>query len=271
MVDLLIAHTGNVPVTRITRKIASSFVLEKVMPLDRTTKTKREHITALSVLFNWLSTTGVLDANPFRGLGKLVEQTKRGTVDKTKRRPWTDKELAKLQKLPEDDAFRGVGLLSLWAGLRTDEAASLKIADVDLKARTVRVTEGKTASAIRIVPLHRAILPAVRKLVKAAETGKRAFLFDLQPSTRDNKRAPSLRAYRRMEELFGEHDNSLVFYGLRHTFITALERAGVDRTLRERISGHAPKDLNSAVYSEGATVEQMRKAVEKVDFKAFRG
>jgi RHS repeat-associated protein len=59
-----------------------------------------------------------------------------------------------------------------------------------------------------------------------------------------------------LTDLFGEHDEALVFYGLRHTFITALERAGVDRTLRERISGHAPKDLNSAVYSAGADVAQ---------------
>jgi hypothetical protein len=168
MVDLLIQHAGNVAVTRITRKIASAFVLEKVMPLERSTKTKQEYITALSGLFNWLSTTGVLDVNPFRGLGKLVEPNKRGVTDRVKRRPWTDKELTKLQKLPEDDPLRGVGLLSLWAGLRTDEAASLKVADVDLKAKTVRVTAGKTASAVRTVPVHSAIMPAVRKLVAAA-------------------------------------------------------------------------------------------------------
>jgi integrase len=93
----------------------------------------------------------------------------------------------------------------------------------------------------------------------------------LEESTRDKKRAPSLRAYRRMTELFGDHDKTLVYYGLRHTFVTALERAGVDRTLRERIAGHAPQDINSAVYSAGADVAQMRKAVEGIDFKTFRG
>lgn len=273
MVDLLIEHTGNVAVTRITRKIASSFVLEKVMTLDRSTKTKREYVTALSVLFNWLSTTGVVDVNAFHGLGKLVETNKRGgNGDKAKPRPWTDPELAKLQKLPEDDPLRGVGLLSLWCGLRTDEAASLKVADVDLKAKTVRVTAGKNASAVRIVPIHSAIVPAVKKLVAAADKAKREHLFDLKPSPRDGKRAPSLRAYRRMTDLFGEHDKrTFVFYGLKHTFITALERAGIDRTLRERICGHTPKDINSAVYSAGAGIEQMRKAVQKVSFKTFRG
>jgi integrase len=74
-----------------------------------------------------------------------------------------------------------------------------------------------------------------------------------------------------MTELFGEHDKAFVYYGLRHTFITALERAGIDRTLRERICGQTPQDINSAVYSAGASVEQVHKAVEKVDFKSFRG
>jgi integrase len=114
-------------------------------------------------------------------------------------------------------------------------------------------------------------MPAVRKLVAVAEKAKREHLFELAPSTRDRKRAPSLRAYRRMTELYGEHDKTLVFYGLRHTFVTALERAGVDRTLRERIAGHAPQDINSAVYSAGAGIEQMRKAIQKLDFKTFRG
>lgn len=52
---------------------------------------------------------------------------------------------------------------------------------------------------------------------------------------------------------------------------TALERAGIDRTLRERICGHTPEDINSGTYSAGAHVEQMRKALHKIDFKSFRG
>uniref|UniRef100_UPI003979A3DF hypothetical protein n=1 Tax=Salmonella sp. SAL4445 TaxID=3159900 RepID=UPI003979A3DF len=59
--------------------------------------------------------------------------------------------------------------------------------------------------------------------------------------------------------------------GLKHSFSTALERAGVDATLRNRICGQSPSDINSAVYSDGVTIEQMRKAVEKIDFKTFRG
>ena len=71
---------------------------------------------------------------------------------------------------------------------------------------------------------------------------------------------------RNVDELFGEDREKrvFVFYGLKHTFITALERAGIDRTLRERICGHTPDDINSAVYSAGAGIEQMRKAVQKV-------
>ena len=273
---LFLEFAGEMPADRVTKKLAAQWVSERVMTLDAAPKTKSELIAALVGFFNYLDRAGHLAdgiRNPFSGLKEHIRATKRATGDEKKTpRPWTADELAKLAALPDDDTFRSVGLLALYSGARTDEVCSLKVADVDLTAKSFRITAGKSAAAVRALPLHSAIVPTVARMVARAEEAGRDFLFDLKPTGADQKRAPALRAYRRLDRLFGEkRDELLTFYGLRHTLATALERAGVDATLRGRILGHTPGDLGSAVYSAGADLQQMRAAIERVSFETFTG
>jgi integrase len=272
-------HIGERAVNAVTRKDASGWTTGYVLPLKRAHKTKTDLVTALVVFFSYLELLGhvAVGDNPFTGLTRLLRPAKRGTeIPKEKpHRPWTDAELKKLGTLPDDDTFRCVGLLALYSGARTDEVCSLRVADVDLDALAFTVRAGKTEAALRVLPLHSAIVPAVERMVARAEDASREFLFPLKPDA-EGKRDGALRAYRRMDRLFGEDrpdrrtdPNSKVifdFYGLRHTAGTALERAGVDATLRGRIMGHTPEDLASSTYSAGAELEQMRAAIERLRF-----
>jgi integrase len=273
VVRLFLDWSGDLEVTKITRKLAAQWVEEKIMKLDAAPKTKSEHIAAMVTFFNYLTRAGHFEAlNPFSGQKEHIRGSKRanGECKKTPR-PWSGAELEKLAALPEGDAFRDVGLLCVWTGMRTDEAASLTVDAVNLEEKYLVVREGKNANARRYLPIHSAIVPAVKRMVARAENAKRRHLFDLKPTGADKKRAPALRAYRRMDHLFPQRDELLTAYGLRHTFATALERAGIDQTMRSRLLGHVPSDLASNTYSAGPLLEQMRKAVQKIDFKTFRG
>ncbi|MBL4746188.1 MAG: tyrosine-type recombinase/integrase [Flavobacteriaceae bacterium] len=60
-------------------------------------------------------------------------------------------------------------------------------------------------------------------------------------------------------------DKSAVnFHSLRHWFATKLTENGVMQEQIGYLMGHKGKNLVSTVYSEGATVEQLRGWVEKI-------
>lgn len=61
-------------------------------------------------------------------------------------------------------------------------------------------------------------------------------------------------------------DKNLVWYGLRHSAITALERAAVEPLMIQRLAGHSTGKITFDVYSHGPHIEQMREAIEKLDF-----
>jgi integrase len=268
-------------VSEIDRRSAAQFVAENIMtlavrsrdpqkePRPASAKTKAEHIGNLVTFMNWLTRSGLYDhANPFAGQKEHIAGTKRATDNGAlRRRPWAADELKKLAALPEGDALRDVGLLSLWLGLRTNEAASLAVADVHTADGYLVVREGKNENARRYLPIHSAILPAVGRMVDRATAAKRELLFDLKPGGRDKKLAHGLskRAGRFIRESVS-NDPALVFYSLRHTHATALERAGVDLTMRQRLMGHRPSDMTSGTYSSGPQLEQMRAAVELIGF-----
>ena len=57
----------------------------------------------------------------------------------------------------------GISCIGLYSGMRLDEICSLKKKDV--VDECFSITEGKTKSSIRTVPIHNTILPMVEKLI----------------------------------------------------------------------------------------------------------
>ena len=194
VVELFLEWAGDMEAAKVSRRLAAQWVSEKVMPLDAAPKSKAEQIAAMITFYNFLTRSGHHEAlNPFHGLKEHIRGSKRasGEVKKTPR-PWSPDEQAKLAGLPEGDAFRDVGMLCLWAGLRTDEAASLKVAAINTADKFLTVTEGKNENAVRYIPLHSAIVGAVDRMVTRAADAGRDYLFDLKPTGADLTRAPSL-------------------------------------------------------------------------------
>src|SRR5690606_38747389 len=57
-------------------------------------------------------------------------------------------------------------------------------------------------------------------------------------------------------------------HALRHSFITALKRAGVDRETREELAGHKGEGRVHDRYSHKHWLETLAKAVRKVSYGA---
>jgi integrase len=260
---------------------AWEFVKQHIRSSSVTDKTKNRRLNTLVLFFDWLISQRVVTTNPFASIRLNTIKGRRGG-DKTEngngsRAAWKDDQLRVLlaefdriaqtskSKVARANAVRckAITRIALYTGMRLNEICSLQVEDCSNNTFSIR--EGKTAAAIREVPIHSALVTLLDDLIDNRETGP--LITDLVPGGPDNRPGWNLgKAFGRVKCSLG-FPPELVFHSLRHTFITALERAEVSVILIERLVGHKINNLAFGTYSKGQTIEVLREAVEKVDYE----
>jgi integrase len=170
-------------------------------------------------------------------ISSTLPTSKRGGVQ-TVHRPWAEEELQKLfTETDAGDPIWSVAALSLYGGFRIEEVCQLKVADFKDGALRVRVT--KSDAGVRAVPVHPVIAPMVKQLAKTSTDGY--LLPGLLIAGRDAKRSVYLskRAAYHLREVLGFGDKAHVVHGLRHTFTSACERAGIPLSTAQLLVGHS--------------------------------
>ncbi len=197
----------------------------------------------MHMLFRWGMSRGIVD----RDWSQFVELT--AEERETRRRVFTPQEIRILwevwrgeRPLPtEPERFRGLGLtgsvlLLLYTGLRVGELLELRRQDVKLRERYIDLRGTKTRAARRQVPLHRQILPVMERMISRGGD-------NLLPAPDGGKLTYAQYKY-------GWFDKTLPGLGMdhtphdtRHTFVSALDSAGVRRGAVMFIVGHSQRDV----------------------------
>jgi integrase len=235
-----------------------------VLALTGAVKTRKITATDIGSFFGWCRDAGMIDSNPGEKLSRLVRESSRGVADDSARRPWTDAEvrqlLQRVEELRPDDYLRRLVPVALFSGMRIDEICSIQGKDIEDACFVVR--EGKTKSSLRRVPIH----PKIAHLVEGLKPND-YLIPGLKRSGADNKRgreASKRFAYLKVKR-WG-FPAALVFHGLRASFISKLENAGVPVSTAELIVGHRRQSMSYGTYSKGIEIDQLREAVEKVSY-----
>ena len=97
----------------------------------------------------WAKRTGRMAANPLVVVPKLDERKDRRLI----RRPLTDEEIANLMAVADDAGRKAWYMAAAMAGLRKGDLQRLKWADIDFKAGTITVTDGK-AQRTDVIHMH---------------------------------------------------------------------------------------------------------------------
>jgi integrase len=259
----------DVEVAAVTRRVAGRYLTESLMKRNRAAKTTKTELSHISSCWNWMLARGVVEANPWLRMGSSLPTNKRGT--EAPRRPWTDAEVLQLLKgTPTNDPLWSLSALALYTGARIEELCSLKLADVD--GGVFQIREGKSAAAVRSVPVHPVIAPLVKQLVKNASDSW--LVPGLLTGGRDARRSAGA------SKRFGYHlrhalkltDTALTFHSLRHSFVNRCEAAGVPVTTTALIVGHAggrsglTYGQKGASYSGGLPVAELAKAIQKLSY-----
>lgn len=256
----------------ITKAIAGRYVTEKLLKRDVAPRTVKARLSSLSSLWQWLDGRGMVDANPWERMGRTIKQSTRGTAPT--RRPWTDAELLKLlQAISKDDPLYPLTAIAAYTGARREEVALLRIEDIE--GGMFKIREGKTAAAVRTVPIH----PVLRVLIgRLAETTTDGYLIPgALEGGDDAKRAHYLgKRFSYLIRSIGFNDPALVFQTLRSAFIQRCEEAGIPESTAKLLVGHSRQgsltysDAGSG-YSPGVSVKVLREAIAKVTYGATDG
>ncbi|WP_135697468.1 site-specific integrase [Klebsiella pneumoniae] len=236
---------------------------------EKAPQTIQNYISALAQIWD-LARNRYHDApqdNPWRGHGLEAKSSK------VSYEVFEPGELAKVfAEMNGDDEMQNVMLIGMYSGMRLNEICSLRAANIREIDGVLcfEVTEGKTKSAARIIPVHSLITPLVLSLREKPYNGflfYRASMIDRA----DGKRSTwhSQRFTRAKRKALGEEGTERkVFHSLRHQVAQQLDRNQVPEDRIALLLGHERGSTESfKTYSKNAaSPAELRQYIELIRY-----
>lgn len=232
------------PLARLTADQVDRFV--RVRRAEVSDATVRHHLRALSRILRLAVRQGRLQANP---LAKVTLPAVRDVEAACYTAAEVGRILAAIGEVSPDDAELVACLYH--TGLRRSEAGRMRAKDVDLAAGTIRV-DGKRRA--RSVPINGAVRALLERRVAA--TLPAALLFGPPHRITRIFATWSKRLPAGLGERFRPHT-------MRHSFATALVRAGVQPLVAARLLGHSTLQMTLRYYH--ADDPELRAAVARLE------
>jgi integrase len=223
--------------------------------------------------FQYLKDVNVVPENspqPFTILKefKVSKNSNSKSVNKTE--SWEPFEVEEVSALHAEAIKKGdqilADLISLGAytGARIEELCSLEKTYVKLEKKSLKIVDSKTKSGEREIPIHSALLPLVKKMMRSNDDPK--YLIPNLTLNKYGDRSNAVgKRFGRLKDALG-HTNTHVFHSIRKTFTTALENAGVTENVAADIVGHKKQTMTYGLYSGGTTLDVKRKAIERINY-----
>lgn len=158
--------------------------------------------------------------------------------------------------------FADMIIIGIYSGWRPQELATLKVADIDFNANTMKGGLKTDAGRNRLVPIHPLIKPFIENRMNEAINLKSEYLFndiDGQQGTfmtYDKYRRRFEKVMKRLNLKHRPHET-------RHTFITKAKKANMNEYILKMIVGHAITDLTEGTYTH-RTLEQLQEEIKKI-------
>jgi len=193
-------------------------------------------------------------------------------------RPWTLRE--RRTQVISHETCRWLFFLSLMTGARLEEVGQLHTEDVALHdgVWVVRINDLdsagvptdrvlKSPASRRLVPLHRRLLDLgfLRYVGHRRNAGEPTLFSDLKRN-RWNRCSHSVgtRCARIIDCV--SPDPALVFHSFRHTFKDMCREAGLEDSINDQLTGHAPPTIGRT-YGDGVDVAALARAIARLDYE----
>lgn len=233
--------------------------------MDRSRGYQSKVRSLMHMVYRWGIGQNIVD----RDWSQYVELT--AEESESPRRVFTSDEIAVLWRIRnnredvpgEAPRFHGLGLIGsvlllLYTGMRVGELLGLKKEDIDIDKRCIDLRGTKTKAARRRIPLHQDILPVANDLI--ANAGVMSLL-------KDRNGAPLTYAsykYGWFDQITAALKMPHTPHDARHTFVSALDTAGVRPGALKFIVGHSQRDVTDR-YTHKDLPELLRE-VDKLSY-----
>lgn len=208
---------------------------------------------------------------------ELTGRKKSGAGSEEAKRGWTQAEVLKLFRAPDGDRtthysrplFRELYVLGFCTGMRLDEIVSLRPRAVETipGGYLLKVEASKTEAGLRSLPvLHPAAVEILRKRLEGQRNASASLFPECRPGGPDDKLSWHVqKAMGRDRDRLG-FGREVDFHSTRRTFMTLMENAPVNPVHVQRYVGHRVPTLMFSVYSDGASLDSLRKVAELVRY-----
>lgn len=265
-VEVLLTHLKkkDIQLRDINRTIVTGW-LDK-LKTERAPQTIQNYISALAQIWD-LARNRYHDApqdNPWRGHALEAKSSK------VSYHVFAPGELAKVYALL-DDEMKAVTAIGAYSGMRINEICTLRESSIKTIEGVLcfEITEGKTKSAARIVPVHSKLIPLVKSLLKTTHSGLLFYHASITDRA-DGKRSTwhTQQFTRAKRKALGEPAaERKVFHSLRHAFVQQLDRAQVPEDRIALLVGHERGNTESfKTYSKNAAAPQeLKRYIEMLE------
>jgi integrase len=184
-----------------------------------------------------------------KNLSEFIELDK--TTEKAVKTPFKTVEIKNLWNTLGTQLNDDIPLILLYTGMRISELLYVENKNVNFEDKYIFVAKSKTKAGIRNVPMHDKIIP----LLKARYNLNNKYLI-----TQKGKKLSYHNLY-----LNYWYVKNHTIHETRHTFITFLNKCGVDDLTVKRIVGHSDKDITENYTHR--TQSELLEAINKLEYK----
>jgi len=270
IVHEFLAYVG-VKADRLLREIAPTDIRSWRDALKRkglSAPTVNHAIKILRMPFKAAHDAGYIDINPNT---KNTVRPLRDEARNVSKDVFTPEQIRGLIEAALSEDWKGAILCGFYTGLRLRDIADLQWSAIDLHARIITVTAGKTRKDV-VVPIHPQFAKWLEKQTRGI--GKAPVFPTLAGKSGGGKSGLSMAFKRIMDRAkikgrllreangAGRSQSSLSFHSLRHTYNSAMANAGVALEIRQKLTGHSSVEMNK-IYTHH-DLEPLRAAVAAI-------
>jgi len=215
---------------------------------------KRENQITNPTLRKWMSGYKNLWEYADKNISVWRDQKLSEDPPRLKKRPFTASQVLKMYRLLSERNDKTAGWLkhAVWiaahTGARESAIAMLKY---DAEKKTIWLPRAKKEESDRIIPAHSAIWSNLDSWGNGCRKSASSI-------------SNQFTKFKQGLGYGGSHD----FHSLRRTFLTMCENAGIPEGVAADIIGHKKHTISYGLYSGGNTIEVMREALERIDYKS---
>lgn len=232
--------------------------------LGLSAKTVNKSIVMLGVPLKDLVKQGILSYAPTNGVKPLE------VSDSETREPFTDAEVKKILKETEGTDWFGAVLVSFWTGGRLNSVCNITSDKVNLKKGSILIYEPKTEEEF-----EHALSLELLDFLKGLKVADKTPLFPKLYGRESGKAGGLSNEFGRILEKAGieipkgkkktgkgRQFSKKSFHSLRHSFVSRLRGAGIDKDLSMKMVGHTDEQVHDEYTHH--SFENQKAAISKL-------